>query len=1045
MKKQYMLLVQLLTMLLPASLSARVIISQEYNGLVYNKGYVYDFQIDNIFYTIHENGVFVSAEKYLYDPQNNNEPYEVIINSSYNGTVSFIIPETVKYGDTIYTVRGIDDVAFKGCNDIESVDIPLSVRYIGKYAFSGCTNLYKIYLPDEINTIKEMAFSYCVNLKRIQLPNCLLYLNYGTFKGCNNLQFVYIPKSVTGMDKEVFSGCVQLEEIHFTARLPISFIDGKGESDTFYGVNKKQCTVFVPQNGIHEYTYVSWNTFNIKQNPALYNHEGINYVIDSPTDKTVRIVDAICCCNLIIPPTIKLNGIDYTVESIDNYAFANNGELKSVIIPEGLTSIGQFAFSGCYNISSLTIPSTISTIGTRAFYDCYRLTSVYVKKKNPYLIYVGECVFSPALFCDLYVPDQSIKDYCCIPVWSKFNNIFADDISRDDLLFKILSEDKETAILIGYENIKDTIIIPSVITINEHDYAVISIKDHTFSNCLELTSVIIPTSIETIGTAAFYNCSNLKEIILPPSLSKIEKDVFRGCKSLDSISFPANLKRIGIGSFRDCKKLQSLYLPNGVEIIDANAFDGCYNLKEIYIPASVSKMDFTAFQGCSKIESITWNTPNIPLWDVTISCSRSLKKCILGEEIKTLYDNSFMSCRHLSSIVLPKDLEIIGNESFNGCLSLTSIVIPQKVEQVNYASFFGCLSLKKVVIEGNPTFHEEVFAWCDSIDTIVFKSQTPPQMCHSVYSNLPYYRDYFTDKTYNNAKLFIPEGSIDAYAASIIWSRFCSLYTEGYESDFENKSIYYTYHTGGVFAGAQALQQDSFNRFFGFDGPLTPRDPTTGGLQPRTPRRSSSASYRGNIVIPESVSINDTILAVTGINYYAFIGCNEIESVYIPESVNNLGYGSFAGCSSLKYVNIPCCVSKIPNAIFYDCSSLSSIEIPESVTTIGYSAFYGCSSLSEIIIPAGVEFIDQYAFAYCSSLKRIVIEGNPVIDETAFKGCETGLEFVYTMVESHKAVNIGSDSGGNIQYGIDGRIIQSDTPGLHIINKDGTISKSLTR
>ncbi len=1039
MKKSFKLIVQLFAMVLPASMYARVITSQEYNGLVYNKGYEYDFQVKNLFYTIHENGVYVSAEKYLYDPENSTEPNEVVINSSY--LESIFIPDKVEYGDTVYTVIGIDDAAFKG-SDIEDIYIPSTVRHIGRYAFSGCANLTYIDLPDGINTIKEMAFSYCSNLYEVELPSCLSYLNYGTFKGCGNLKYIIIPKRVSGMDTEVFSGCSQLQQIHINSRKPIGFIKGQGVYDTFYGVNMNTCSVYVAPAGHTDYIFDdNWGSFNIQSDYRLYSYGWYDFVKYSP--ETVWIVGAQLGDDVIIPQTVNINGQEYYVEGIESYAFSDNNMIRSVVFPEGLTTIKEFAFSGCNRVTSLTFPSTIEEIGESAFRDCDQLTSVYINSKNPNLIYVGDSAFCNSIVCDLYVPDVSFNLYSNSPVWSGFSQIHTNTIIRDNLSFEVLSEEDKTAILVGFNDLHETLVIPSTISLNGQEYTVVAIKENTFSKCKELISVTIPTSIKTIGAAAFSYCSNLKKINLPPSLSEIEKEVFRECENLDSITFPAKLKKIGDGSFRDCKGLQSLYIPDSVETIDGNAFDGCINLKELYVPASVSKIEFTAFQQCSKIESITWNTPYCSLWRVTRECNWSLKRCILGEEIKTLEYNSFRQCRYLSSIILPENLEIIDDNAFEGCLSLTSIVIPQKVQQVNRAAFLECSSLKKVVIEGNPTFYEEAFAWCDSIDTIVFKSQTPPQMCHSVYYYEPYCRDFFSDKTYNDAKLFIPEGSMDAYSTSNIWSRFCSLYTVGYESDFENESIYYTYHTDGVFAGAKALKPDSFRRKFGYDGPLTPRDPATGGLQPRAPRRSQSTPYSGNILIPASVSVNDSILEVTGVNYYAFIGCDEIESVYIPGSVNNLGYGCFAGCSNLKSVNIPSRVSKIPNAIFYDCSSLSSLEIPDSVTVIGYSAFFGCTSLTEITIPAGVKYIDQYAFAYCSGLKRIVIEGNPVIDETAFIGCSAGLEFVYTTkVESHKAL----DSEGTIHYGIDGRVIKPDTPGLHLIkHKDGTVSKSLVR
>ena len=1051
MKNHVRFIVQLLAMILPASLYARVITSEEHNGLAYNKGYVYDFKVDNIFYTIHEDGVFVSAEKYLYDPENNSEPYEVVINSSYNVS-SVIIPETVKYGDTIYTVRGIDDVAFKGCDNIESVDIPLSARYIGRYAFSGCANLYKVYLPDEICTIQEMAFSDCVNLKGLQLPDCLTYLNYGTFKGCVNMQIIYIPKSVAGMDEAVFSGCVQLQEIHITSRKPISFINVEGENNTFYGVNRKKCTIYVSSAGGWNYTFdKDWGSFNNATESELYSYGAYDFVKVSL--ESVRIVDAAVSGDIIIPQTLKIDGNEYYVRSIDNYAFSRNSQLQSVVFPEGLITIRKYAFCGCNEITSLTFPSSIEEIEESAFRDCNKLTSVYIKKENPYLILMDDNVFSDSMVCNLYVPDKCINDYSSLPVWSCFNQILSDVIGQDGLLYNILSEENKTAILVGYNNIHETMDIPSKISISEHEYTVVAIKDHSFSNCTELTSITIPTSIETIGIAAFSGCSNLKEINLPSSLYVIEEDMFRGCKSLESFSFPANLKIIGNGSFRDCKKLQSLYIPNGVIKIGGNAFDGCGSLKKIYIPTSVSEIDFTAFQGCNKIDSIFWNT-NVPLRYVTRACNQSLKYCSLGDEIKIVEDYSFMNCKNLSSIILSENVEKICDQAFYCCTNLSSIVIPQKVEYIGVASFKECSNLHKVVIEGDPIIDDAAFFWCDNLDSIILKSLSLPKMTHSY--PISYRQDYFTENNYKNTVLSIPEGAFDAYAASDLWSRFCSLYTQGYDSELEKDDLYYTYHDTGISLGAKTLRKASFKRYFGYDGPLTPRDPNTGGLQPRAPIRdlpekvsadsSDNATYHGNITIPESVSTNDTAYTVTGINYYAFLGCTEIESVHIPESVSSLGYGSFAGCSGLREVNIPSCVTKIPNALFYECSSLSNLEIPEGVTTIGYSAFCGCTNLTQITIPAGVELIDMYAFAYCSGLKRVIILGNPMIDETAFIGCGADLEIITTVVESHQATDPNSVTDGAVHYGIDGRRIQADAPGLHIIKrKDGTVTKALVR
>lgn len=595
---------------------------------------------------------------------------------------------------------------------------------------------------------------------------------------------------------------------------------------------------------------------------------------------------------------------------------------------------------------------------------------------------------------------------------------------------KKILEPYEVAMNSSYQGV---ITIPETVMYNGTVYNVTGIDNAAFKGCVNLDKVNIPNSVIHIGFSAFKECSNLKDISLPPLLTVIETGVFRYCSNLEYVSFPKNLKKIGAVSFAGCSKLKHLYVPDTVERIDTLAFDNCTGLTLVSIPSSVSEIGIAPFQKCRNIDSIFWYTPYVSPDIVTAWCgANALKYILLGNEMTKIEPVTFW-----------------------GCVHLTSITIPEKIEYIDYFAFMGCHNLRKIVIEGHPIIYENVFSNCWNIDSIVFKSSTPPTLGYR--RNPPVYgiEDKLFDlPSYEITTLSIPEGSFDEYAASDIWSRFYSLYDNGYESDFEDDSIFYTYHEGGVSAGAKAIKRNSFKDSFGYDGPLTPRDPTAGGFQPRSQTRNIETAtgsmdytpYRGNIVIPESVLVNDTIYAVTGINYYAFIGCNEIESVYIPESVNNLGYGSFAGCSGLKEVNIPSCITRIPNALFYGCSSLSSVNIPTGVTTIGYSAFCGCTDLTEIIIPAEVKLIDQYAFAYCSNLKRVIIKGDPIIDETAFLGCGTDLEVLYTKVEAHKAENPNSDMDGAIHYGIDGRRIQADTPGLHLIKrKDGTVVKALVR
>ncbi|MBO4561497.1 MAG: leucine-rich repeat domain-containing protein [Bacteroidaceae bacterium] len=1037
----------LLSIIMPIDLYAKYITADEFtNAYDYFKGYEYDFQVDSIFYTFHDqNSVYVSAEYCYCDSflSRPNIPSYAIVKTSYHGVVK--IPETVTFDSTVFTVAGINSAAFRGCENLNQVIIPNSVKEIGLNAFQDCKNLDVIGLPEGINVIGDYAFSGCAKLTRISLPKSLTGLNDGTFKGCSNLWCVFIPKSVSRLQKEVFSGCVQLKRIYITSSQPIRCIDDE-EFGSFYGVNKTQCTIYVPSNGMENYKKADvWNTFfNIEENPLLHSDitdSRINYEFNSPN--TLSIVDAQCdgYANYSIPTSAIINDVEYSVTGIENYAFANNKSLLTVVFPEGLTSIGEKAFYGCTDILSITLPYSITEIGDWAFYDCKDLASLYIFNDNPYSIRMGVNVFRYEYNCNLYVPDKSLDDYNCLTPWNRFKQVLPSGICQDGLTYKILSEEKKTAVLIRHHNNQEIINIPSTIIYNEEEYSVVAIKDSAFYMSKYLTSITIPSSVETIGKAAFAGCSNLKEVELPNSLPVIEEEVFMDCSSLENISLPMDLKQIGICSFSGCSELRSLYLPDSLERIECGAFDGCTGLKILSIPASVSYINPFAFQSCDNIDTIFWNSPNVlPDECIIWRCNYSLKYISLGNEINK-----------------------IPGSMFSSCVNLTSISIPKNVEYIGPSAFFCCKNLKEIVIEGSPVIYEHAFAGCNNIDTIVFKSQTPPTAIN--YSLETYgfdyllYDDWFPDVIYEKAVLSIPEGSFDEYMASDIWSRFSSLYLlfdKGYESDFENDTIYYAIQGSFAFVGARVVNLESYINIFGYDGPLTPRDPDVGGLQPRTSKRSryegtevdtsGDTSYRGNIIIPESVSANDTIYAVTGIKYFAFMGSEELESVSIPESVKQLGYGSFAGCSGLKTVNIPCGITMIPNALFYGCSSIERVEIPERVLTIGKYAFYDCSGLTEIIIPAGVELIDRYAFAYCSNLKRVVIEGDPVIAETAFLGCGTELEVISTRVETIEITDFDSNVDGEVHYSIDGRMIPADFPGLHIIKyRNGTVRKAVVR
>ena len=147
--------------------------------------------------------------------------------------------------------------------------------------------------------------------------------------------------------------------------------------------------------------------------------------------------------------------------------------------------------------------------------------------------------------------------------------------------------------------------------------------------------------------------------------------------------------------------------------------------------------------------------------------------------------------------------------------------------------------------------------------------------------------------------------------------------------------------------------------------------------------------YEYNTKMPNGTTINVADGTVS-ISPEAFIECEGLSSIQIPNSVNKIGYGAFAKCTNLSEIKIPETLKEIEDSVFEYCSNLTSITIPNSVESIGDSAFIGCTGLTSISIPDAVTSIGHSAFRECTNITSATI-GNSIvkIDGFAFYGCSS--------------------------------------------------------
>lgn len=117
------------------------------------------------------------------------------------------------------------------------------------------------------------------------------------------------------------------------------------------------------------------------------------------------------------------------------------------------------------------------------------------------------------------------------------------------------------------------------------------IASGAFNNCVLLTQLIIPDSVEEIGNNAFYGCSSLKEIKLPSKIKTIDISVFTQCINILEVFIPDEVVTVKSGAFNLCKSLKTVYIPKSVVEIEKDVFDGCDSLATIFYEGSKTEWD----------------------------------------------------------------------------------------------------------------------------------------------------------------------------------------------------------------------------------------------------------------------------------------------------------------------------------------------------------------------------------------------------------------------------------------------------------------------
>lgn len=982
---------------------------------------------------------------------------------------------TVPEGVTV-----LPDYAFSYDDCLETVILPASLEKIGAYAFNDCSKLRTINIPEGVYSIGKDAFYYCESLKKVTIPASSTAIPAMVFGNCKALTDVWIGQQITSIADDAFYNCstdtlvihgvegsyaqewaegkgytFSTEEIVSTEGQisgTVTDKDGKGiggigvtvydvleaviiysgvtgsdgtwsTSDATtgrqYTVNYAASNYTFSDNDIRvlaeEFTSVDTVTAEKvisdteASDPADFTYEvvsgttiritgytGSSDTVSIPSEIAGNTVvsigsEAFRNSNLktvIIPEGVtgienrafygsdSLENVMFpsTLTSIGNYAFSGCRAIKSIDLPFGLTTIGSSAFSGCTGISEIKLPDSVTTIGDDAFYNCSELISVNYPRS---LTKGGGGFLQGTKVTEITVPEGVTK--IAVSAFGGCAGLVT--VNLPDSLNEIGS-----SAFYGCTGIK-TITLPANVT---------KVGYSAFENCTSLTEIGLPEGLQTIEYDAFYGCSGLTEVHLPDSVKTIDRDAFSRCSNLETVNYPLSLESCSSGPFTNDPKLTSITIPEGVTKVAPYVFQNCTSLENVVFPSTVTEIGSYSFSGCAGLKAVILPEALEKIGQYAFSSCTGLTTLIIPDPVTSLGAYALAYCTNLENVNYPASLETTGGRVFYGDTKLTEITVPEGVTVLAQSVFSSAGNLKTVNLPSTlTTIGQSAFEKCSAIEEL------------TIPSGVTALGTYAFRECTSLTKMTIPEG-VTAISYGCFYG--CSNLQEVVLPDTITTIAAYAFYncteleTWNYPKALESVSSPLFNSSQKMKEIVVPD-----GVTSLPQEAFSGCRYLTNVRMPDSLK---------EIKASAFYGCTGLTSLAIPDSVETIGRSAFYGCTNLASLNYPKSLKNCDEYTYYNCTNLKTMTVPEGVTelpanafsyanclvavnlpdtltSIGDSAFYMCSKLKRVRVPDSVTNITQHAFNNCKALvKFIVPAGTTALNYRTFRDC-TSLEDIW--------------------------------------------------
>lgn len=624
--------------------------------------------------------------------------------------------------------------------------------------------------------IENRAFQDNVNLEAITIASGVTRIGKSAFAGCSGLKHVSIPSSLIMAQESAFSGCVALEDVHIedlSAWCNIDFNNFASNplfyADMLYVAGQQTTNLVIPEDvdTIAAYTFYGYDSMTAVNISSSVTNIGTSAFSSCGGLTTITIPDSVTsigdgafagCINL------ERIYIGKNVKNIGSRAFVNCEKLAEISIPDCVTTVGASAFEGCSGLTTVTLGYGIQTIGSNAFDICDNLETINLQSIEAWQLinienYLADPMQVGAERKKLQVKGEPITDLI-IPegVRTIRSGAFRNCAEIQSIHFPDTIENIDSRAFSGCAGLKEVHWGSNRVTVGSYAFDKCSalegvyIKDvaawcacefnsnplskagNLYLNGKQVTNLVIPEGVTTVGSRCFQGCNSLESLTLPDSLRSVDSSAFSNCKNLKTIHFGSSVKILASYAFGGCSALENIVLPDSLQTLYSYAFASCSGLQSVELSNSLTTLGEKVFYGCES------------LWEITIPGG-----------VSTIGDSAFEDCTALRNVVIKSGVKYINPSAFHGCENVRTVVIPDTVKYIGQWAFYPSLRMEHVFYLGTQSQWNNI-----NIESLGNGPLSVGQMHYVTETNCDhsYYRCQDCDETYNFYGTVIPEYTI---------------------------------------------------------------------------------------------------------------------------------------------------------------------------------------------------------------------------------------------------------------------------------------------